>query len=463
MSNDVLRNFVYDEIKVGDSASVTRALTFKDIQLFAYVSGDINPAHLDEEYAKSDMFHRIIAHGMWGGAIISSVLGTQLPGPGTIYVEQDMKFLYPVALGDVITATVTVKEKLEKHRLKMECICINQNGHVVIRGDALVVAPAEKICRPAVRLPEIRIATPKTPFYRQLLSLSDPLKPLVTAIVHPVDRLSICGAVAAAEANILEIVLVGPAAKIKAAAEEARIDISKYRIVDTPHSQAAAEKAVAMANEGEVEALMKGKIHTDELMECVVDKDSGLRTGRRMSHVFVMSVDNYPRPLFITDAALNIRPNLMEKRDIVQNAVDLFRTIGMGTPKVAVLAAVETVNEKMPATLDATALCKMAERGQITGAILDGPLAFDNAISAEAAADKGIVSPVAGFADILLVPDIESGNMLFKQMRYISNADGAGIVLGAKVPIILTSRSGDNNARIASAALALVYARKKAS
>ena len=294
-----------------------------------------------------------------------------------------------------------------------------------------------------------------------LIAMKDTHQPLKTAVVHPVDAYSLAGAVASAKEGLIDPVLVGPRAKIEAVAKQENLDISPYEIVATEHSHAAAEIAVKMAREGAVEALMKGKLHTDELMEAVVEKDNGLRTGRRMSHVFILDVPNYPKPLFLTDAAINIYPTLMDKKDIVQNAIDLFYILGFGIPKVALLAAVETVNENMPSTLVAAALCKMAERGQITGGILDGPLAFDNAVSKESADIKGIISEVAGNADILVVPDIESGNMLYKQNRFLTGCDGAGIVLGARVPIILTSRAGNSEARQASSALALAYVRKR--
>lgn len=287
------------------------------------------------------------------------------------------------------------------------------------------------------------------------------MAPLVTAVVHPVDALSLQGAVLAAQQGIIQPILVGPDHKIRKVAEECGLDLSPYAIFPTPHSHAAADAAVEMARSGRVEALMKGKLATEELFEACVNKELGLRTGRRMSHVFVLDVPSYPKHLLLTDAAINISPHLMDKKDIVQNAVDLFHTIGLGTPKVAILAAVETVNEKMPATLDAAALCKMAERGQITGCEVDGPLAFDNAISPEAAKVKGIHSNVAGQADILVVPDIESGNMLYKELRYFSGVQGAGIVMGAKVPIILTSRAGEAESRVASCALSLLYARTR--
>ncbi len=296
---------------------------------------------------------------------------------------------------------------------------------------------------------------------KKLITMKDSLKPLKTAIVHPVDVYSLSGAVASAKEGLIDPILVGPRAKIEAIAKQESIDLSPYTIVSTEHSHAAAETAVQMAREGKVEALMKGKLHTDELMEAVVHKENGLRTGRRMSHVFIMDVPNYPKPLFLTDAAINIFPTLMEKKDIVQNAIDLFCILGFGTPKVAILSAEELVKESIPSTLEAAALCKMAERGQITGGILDGPLAFDNAVSKESALIKGIHSEVAGDADILIVPDLESGNMLYKQNRFLTGCDGAGIVLGARVPIILTSRAGNSEARQASSALALVYVRNR--
>jgi phosphotransacetylase len=301
--------------------------------------------------------------------------------------------------------------------------------------------------------------TKGSPLYHRLISLKNNLPAITTAVVHPVDKLSLQGAVASAKAGLINAILVGPENKIRAVAKENKIDLTPYQIINTRHSHEAAQKAVELARAGKVKAIMKGKIHTDELMEAVLDKEHGLRTGRRMSHVFVMDVPHYPKPLFITDAALNLFPHLTEKVDIVQNAINLFHAIGWGTPKVAIVSAIETVNEKIPSTLDATALCKMAERGQITGGILDGPLAFDNAVSAESAKVKGIHSAVAGNADIIVVPDVESGNMLYKQMTYLSGMEAAGIVLGATVPIILTSRGSDELSRKASCALALLYIR----
>ena len=297
--------------------------------------------------------------------------------------------------------------------------------------------------------------------YEQLLARCKSLAPIATAVAHPCQASALTGAIDAAKLGLIIPILVGPKAKIESTAKAAGIDISKFRVVDAPHSQAAAVKAVELLREGQAELLMKGSLHTDELMGAVVSREGGLRTGRRISHVFVMDVPTYHKVLIITDGAINIAPNLEDKTDICQNAVDLAIALGLKEPKVAILAAVETVNSKMPATLDAAALCKMAERGQIKNARLDGPLAFDNAISKQAAQTKGIVSEVAGDPDILLAPDLETGNMLAKQLTFLANADSAGLVLGAKVPIILTSRADSVRSRIASCGVAMLAAHSR--
>lgn len=284
------------------------------------------------------------------------------------------------------------------------------------------------------------------------------LAPVRAAIVHPCDALSLAAVLDVRDAGLVEPVLVAPRARLDAAAEEAGLDMSGIPVEDVPHSHAAAMRAAELAREGEVEIMIKGSLHSDELMSAVVTRASGLRTKRRVSHCFVIQTPHYPRPFLVTDAAVNLAPDLLQKADIVQNAIDLARVLGIAAPKVAILAAVETVNPAMPATLDAAALCKMADRGQITGGVLDGPLAFDNAVSMEAAKTKGIASPVAGQADILVVPDLESGNMLAKQLIFMGQAASAGIVLGAKVPVVLTSRADPRESRMASCAIALMLA-----
>ncbi|MBF0153757.1 MAG: bifunctional enoyl-CoA hydratase/phosphate acetyltransferase [Magnetococcales bacterium] len=291
--------------------------------------------------------------------------------------------------------------------------------------------------------------------YDHLIKTCAPVDPITTAVVHPCDVESILSLVQAAQENLIDPILIGPERKIREAAEKARMDISPYRLISVTHSNDAAEKAVEMARAGQAEAIMKGSLHTDELMAEVVKKDVGLRTGRRVSHVFLMDIPNFPRPLLITDAAVNITPNLWTKRDICQNAINLAIDMGINNPRVAVLSAVETINPDMPSTIEAAALSKMADRGQIVGGLVDGPFGYDNAINAEAAATKGVKGPVAGNADILLVPNLEAGNILAKQLTFFANAEGAGIVLGAKVPIILTSRSDKAHTRLASCAVAV--------
>jgi phosphate acetyltransferase len=292
--------------------------------------------------------------------------------------------------------------------------------------------------------------------YESLIAAAKTLPPIATAVAYPCDETSLKGALEAAEMGLIKPILVGPEEKIRGVAQALSLILTDIEIIDVPHSQAAAEKAVELVRSGKAELLMKGSLHTDELLSEVVKRDTGIRTGRRISHVFVMDVPEYPHTLFITDAAVNIAPDLTVKHDIIQNAIDLHVGLGLGTPRVAILSAVETVTVSIPSTIEAAALCKMADRGQITGGILDGPLAFDNAISPEAARIKGINSPVAGQAQILVVPDLEAGNMLAKNLTFLSRADAAGVVLGARVPIILTSRADNVRTRLASCAVAML-------
>src|SRR5690554_3907661 len=448
LDNRYIENRTFDEIQVGDEAFLEKRLTLDDIKLFAIMSGDFNPSHVDDDFARSSRFQEVIAHGMWGGALISTVLGTQLPGPGTLCLGQTLNFRAPVALGDVLRVSVRVSAKDDaRSQLTLDCCCENQRGKVVIEGEARVLAPTEKIRRPRAVLPTVRLA--ERGRLHEILSAADHPPAIPVAVVHPVDDVSLTGAVAAAHHGLIIPLLVGPAAKIRAAADAARLDISEFELIDVPHSHAAA---------GRAEALVQEALHTDELMHEVLKRDGGLRTERCISHVMAFDVPTYPRPLFITDAAINISPSLDQKRDIICNAIELAHALGNHDPKVAILSAVETVNPRMPSTLDAAALCKMADRGQIKGGTLDGPLAFDNAISESAARTKGIDSPVAGRADILVAPDLESANMLMKQLTYLADATGAGLVLGARVPIILTSRADKTITRMASCALALLVA-----
>ncbi len=458
---EFIENRTFDEIAVGDSASLKRTLDVKDIQLFAIMSGDVNPAHVDPEYAASSFFHEVIAHGMWGGALISTVLGTIYPGPGTVYIDQTLHFSRPVTIGDTITVTVTVKEKFERTRhVTFDCQCVNQEGRTVIRGTAEVLAPMEKVRRPRARLPQIRLHDPAAR-YQRLIDLAKGRTAIRMGIVHPCDRESLAAALSAAGAGLIVPVLLGPRARIDAVAAELGADISSLERVDVAHSHAAAQRAVGMARDGEVDALMNGSARRDELLDALLAAGSGLQAARRVSHVFYVDVPSYAKPLLVTDAAVNVEPDLDAKVDITQNAIDLAAALSIHDPKVAILAASETVDPKMRFTVDAAALCKMAERGQIRGGIVDGPLALDNAVSLVSARTKGIASAVAGQADILVVPDLESGNILARQLEYLADAVSAGVLVGARVPVLLPGRADSRAARVASCAIALLIVRNR--
>ncbi len=459
--DDLIENLTYTELSLGQRAEFSRTVRMADIQAFALVSGDVNPAHVDAEYAQDTRFHGVIAHGMFAGALISSLLGTEFPGPGTIYLEQSLRFQCPVRVGDRLTVAVTVVEKDDtNHNVRMDCVVVNQLMKTVVSGQALVKAPETKVSRSRIAMPTMHLFDPTARL--EAWMATQPAQPrLRCAVVHPCDEVSLRGALDAAQYGLIEPVLVGPARKLHALASELGLSLDGCTVVDTAHSHASAAVACAMAARGEVPMLMKGSLHTDELMKAVL-AEPALRTGRRLSHVFRFEVPTYPKPLLVTDAAINIRPTLEEKADILRNVIDLAHLLGVSLPKVALLSAVETVTPSIASTLDAAALCKMADRGQIKGALLDGPLAFDNAISSEAAQIKNLVSNVAGDADVLMVPDLESGNMLAKQLEYLAGAASCGVVLGARVPIALTSRADAPVQRRASAALAVLVASRRA-
>ncbi|MGO8912860.1 MAG: bifunctional enoyl-CoA hydratase/phosphate acetyltransferase [Bradyrhizobium sp.] len=455
---DRTANHTFDELRIGDSASLTHVLTYQDVELVATMHSAFGRTEIDAEFGRSASFRTILSHGL-SSALVSTLLHTELPGAGTEITHQALNFRRPVSFGDSVTATIKVSRKdNSNHHVFFDCTTTNQRGEIVADGIAEVICPAEKVL-PERNIPPASEPISKGRHHQRLVQQAKGLKPIRTAVVHPIDTVSLSGAIEAAKAHLIIPLLIGPEAKIRAAAEQSKLDLSGYELVPTEHSHAAAAQAVALARDGKVEALMKGSLHTDEFMGAIVAEEK-LRTARRMSHVFVIDAPGYPRPLFMTDAAINIYPTLDDKVDIVQNAIDLAHALGIPQPRVAILSAVEMVTSKIHSTLDAAALCKMADRGQITGGILDGPLAFDNAVSEEAAKTKGIVSPVAGRADIFVVPDLESGNMLAKQLEYLADADIAGIVLGARIPIILTSRADKTLARLGSCAIAVMLAHR---
>jgi phosphate acetyltransferase/phosphate butyryltransferase len=456
-----IENRPFDALQVGEEERIVHVLTKEDFSLLATQAAMFGAGVVDPTVAASPAYSDDAAQSGWASALMCALIAGRLPGAGSKLIRQTIEASAAVAPGDVITIVAKVMAKApEGRRVTIEVRATNQRGEQAMAASAEIDAPKKTI--PAEPPDEYfeRIRE-KGRRYKILIERTRDLKALKTAVVHPVDEASLMGAIEAAREDLMAPVLVGPEAKIRRAAEAAGIDLDRYPIVSTAHSHAAAEKAVAMARAGQVEALMKGALHTDELMQAVVATDTGLRTARRISHVFAIDAPAYPRALFITDAAVNIYPTLLDKRDIVQNAIELVLALGIATPRVAILSAVETVSPDIRSTVDAAALCKMADHGQIVGGILDGPLGFDSAVSLEAARTKGIVSPVAGQADILVVPDLEAGNMLAKQLTYLAEAEMAGIVLGARVPIMLTSRADNTLARLGSCAIALILARHR--
>jgi phosphotransacetylase/acyl dehydratase len=452
----MLENRCYDELAIGDSASLTRTLTKTDIELFAILSGDVNPAHLDEAYARDTPFHKVIAHGMWGGTLISTVLGTRLPGPGTIYVGQQLRFVRPVGLGDVITVCVTVKEKRDKNMVLLDCLCTNQLGKPVITGEAEVMAPTIKVRREATALPDLHLHRHER--FAQLMALAHQRPRIRCAVVYPDDMSSLMTAIEAAQAGLITPVLVGPRASIAALAAQHELDVSAFEWHDASSPLDAAQQAVTLAREGQVAALMQGHIDTDTLMSAVTAHDKGLPTHRRITHAYVADVPDYPHPFIVTDAVLHAQPSLEDKRDIVQNAIDLARVLGFDQPRVAILSAAKAITSALDSSMDAAALCKMRDRHQIAGGIVDGPLPLDAAINAEVAKAKFPDSPVAGQANVLVVPNLETGDMLVKQLMFLAGADVASIVLGTHVPVILTDAADGPRTRAASTALAVVLA-----
>jgi phosphate butyryltransferase len=448
----------YDDLAVGQSASTDRVCTDNDLVVFAHASGNLNPRHLPG-LAEKVTGEKPVAPAMWGGSLFSALLGNVLPGPGTAYLRQTLNFHNRVSPGDRLTATVTVREKRADRRVDLECRLVRDDGTLIADGMAEVKAPATRLAADDVTLPGL--ALHKRGKFDILLRACDGVPAMPTAVVAPTDANSLGGAWEATKRKLIEPILVGPEARIRAAAEQIGWDLADARLIDTHDDHAAPARAVALIHEGVAAAVMKGNIHSDEVLKHVTKADGGLRAGRRISHVFALDVPGREGLLLISDAAINIAPDLTTKADIVQNAIDLAQALGLAQPKVGILSAVETVNVAIPSTLDAAILSKMADRGQIKGGVVDGPLAMDNAVDIEAAKTKGIAGMVAGHADVLIAPNLESGNMLAKQLVFLSDADTGGLVVGAKAPVMLTSRADDEHARLMSAALAVLYSHWK--
>ncbi|MDG4552784.1 MAG: bifunctional enoyl-CoA hydratase/phosphate acetyltransferase [Candidatus Competibacter sp.] len=453
----MIENKIFDEIQIGDRASLTQALDEDGVEALAAITGNLNLIDLDPGPADTSMYGQGGGQTGWSAVLFATLAGTRLPGLGSITRHIDVRLHRPVAVGMAVTATATVAEKRAATGVVvLDCRAVDSSGVEVATGLVEVLAPTVKQRHALKGLPKVQLRRDNR--YLELLNACEGLPALGCAVVHPCSADALRGAIEAAEHQLIAPILIGPEDKIRAIAAQENLDLTPYRLVPAEHSHHAAELAVAMVLSGEAQTLMKGSLHTDELLAEVVKKVGGLRTERRISHCFVLAVPTFPRPIIITDAAINIVPTLEVKRDIIQNAIELAHAIGIPQPRVAILSAVETVTAKIPSTLDAGALCKMADRGQIAGGLLDGPLAFDNAIDEGAARTKGIVSPVAGKADILVVPDLEAGNMLAKQLTFMAGAEAAGIVLGARAPIVLTSRADSAQTRLASCAVAVLFA-----
>ena len=444
----------WDDIKEGESASVTRVCTPNDLIVFAHASGNFNPVHLPGE-SEQETGYAPTAPAMWCGSLFSAVLGNKLPGPGTVYRTQTLRFHNRVESGDAVIAIVTVREKMPGNLLVMDCRLEKEDGTLVVDGVAEVSPPATRLETDGVVIPELTLV--RRGKFSRLLEACRGIPPMPTAIAAPTDENSLGGAWEATKEGLIEPILVGPEAEIRGEAAKIGWDLAGVRIEAVTTAHDAPARCVALVHEGRAEAIMKGNIHSDEVLRHVTKSDGGLRIGRRISHVFVIDIPGHEGLMLITDAAINILPDLMTKADIVQNAIDLANAIGLKLPRVGILSAVETINPAIPSTIDAAALAKMAERGQIKGGLVDGPLAMDNAVDLEAARTKGIHSTVAGRADVLVAPNLEAGNMLAKQLVFLSQADTGGLVTGARVPVMLTSRADDEHARLMSAALAVLY------
>lgn len=447
-----MTNRTFDEMQPGDRAELRRLITADDLFVFAAASGNSNPMHLTDTDVDGNGTAERIAPGMFMASLISAVLGTQLPGPGTLYRRQTLDFHTRAHAGEEVIVRAEVVSKAEGMvRLRTEVT--HADGRQILTGEAEVIAPVEKFDREDVEVPGLVVQRHR--HFEALLERARPLPALPTAVVCPNEAKSLGGALLAAREGVISPILIGEAEAIRGAADEIGADLGGIEVIDVAGDAAAAELACRLVHDHRAAAVMKGHLHTDDLLKPMLDKAHGLRVGRRFTHVFVMDVPGHPEPLFVTDAAINIAPDLATKMDICQNAIDLALSLGM-EPRVGVLSAVETVNPAIQSSIDAALLSKMADRGQIKGGQVEGPLAMDNAVDMGAARTKGLKGSVAGRANILVVPGLDAGNMLAKQLAFISHAEGAGLVLGAKVPVILNSRSDSPMSRLASCAVAAI-------
>jgi phosphotransacetylase/acyl dehydratase len=458
MNLGFIESKTYDEIAVGDTASTEHVLTTDDAMAFASISGFHSVLNSDELIDRAGGIPPT-GPNMWCASLISGLFSMNIPGPGCTLTNISLSFHNRIRVGDRILVKVQVTAKNDSTKsVEFECAANNGAGTPIFSGTARVLAPPVKLRWSTLPVPKLIVNEPYRR-YQGLIARATSKPAVKTAIVWPCDEVSLGGAIQAFKDKLIVPVLVGSETKIRSLAATMQIELGTIQIVDIAESRAAAVRAVELARKGEVQMLMKGSLHTDELMSAVVSREGGMRTGRRISHVFALDVPSYHKTLYVTDAAINIQPDLETKIDILQNAIDMMLTLEVANPKVAILSAVESVNQAIPSTLDAAALCKMADRGQITGAIVDGPLAFDNAISSDAARIKKIKSQVAGDPDLLMVPNLEAGNILFKELQYLAGALAAGVVVGAKVPIVLTSRADGELARMASCALGVLLAK----
>jgi len=458
MNLGFIESKTYDEISIGDTARTEHVLTADDAMAFASISGFHSVLNADEQMDRAGGIPPT-GPNMWCASLISGLFSMNIPGPGCTLTNVSLSFHNRIRVGDHILVKVQVTGKDDSSKeVHFDCEASNGAGLPIFSGTARLIAPLDKLRWSTLPVPQLIVSNPYR-HYLDLITRANSKPAVRTAIDWHCDELSLGGAMQAFKDNVIVPVLVGCEAKMRALADTLQLDLRSIQIVDIDDSRAAAVRAVEMARKNEVQMLMKGSLWTEELMGAVVSREGGLRTGRRISHVFALDVPSYHKTLFVTDAAMNFQPDLADKIDILQNAIDMMLTLEVVSPKVAILSAVESVNPAIPSTLDAAALCKMVDRGQITGAIADGPLAFDNAISSDAARIKKITSPVAGDPDLLMVPNMEAGNILFKELQYLAGAVAAGVVVGAKVPVVLTGRADGELARTASCALGVLLAK----